>query len=100
MSEEKTQNQAMIRQKYTDEFKAEAVRMVLEKNVSVAQVSRELRMTEKLLGRWVREQRAKNGTLIETERQELTRLRREIKRLAEDNELLKKAALLLGSRTR
>ena len=41
------------RRSFTDEFKAEAVALVLEQNVSIAQVATDLDLTETSLRGWV-----------------------------------------------
>src|SRR5215472_6417382 len=42
------------RRKFTDEFKAGAVRLVLDEGKTVAQVARDLDLTESALGKWVK----------------------------------------------
>lgn len=42
------------RRKYTDAFKAEAVRMVVEKGYSLAEAARNLGINPQMLGRWKR----------------------------------------------
>ena len=85
------------RRKFTDEFKAGAVRLVLEEGKSIAQVARDLDLIASALGDWVARARAdagvgKPGTLTTTEREELAQLRRENRVLREEREILKKAA--------
>ncbi len=85
------------RRSFTDEFKARAVRLVVDEGRTVAQVARDLDLSESALGRWVERARAdveqsKRGPLTSAEREELTRLRRQVKELQEDREILKKAA--------
>ena len=85
------------RRSFTDEFKAEAVAQVLETGLSVPQVARDLDLTETALRGWVKRaeasrERVASGGLSDAERDELMRLRKEVKRLREDREILKKAA--------
>ena len=85
------------RRKFTAQFKAEAVRLCQVGDRSVGQVARDLDLTETALREWVKnaEVDAGNGppgALTSTEREELTRLRRENKRLQMEREILKKAA--------
>jgi transposase len=85
------------RRSFTREFKAEAVKLVLEHRMTMAQVSRELGVGESVLGRWVQNAnvdagRGPAGALTTKEREELTRLRREIGQLRMEREILKKAA--------
>jgi transposase-like protein len=85
------------RRSYTREFKAETVRLVVEGERSIAEVARELDLTESALRQWVHQAqvdagRGKPGELTTAEREELARLRREVKTLRMEREILKKAA--------
>ena len=69
------------RQQYTPEFKREAVRLVTEGGLSMAQVARDLGLTDNLVSRWKKEaemngQRAFPGQ-GHPQDEELARLRRE-----------------------
>src|SRR6202012_2013424 len=71
------------RRQFTDEFKAGAVRLVLDEGTTVAQVARDLDLTPAALGGWVKQARAnrdggKSG-LTSDERAELARLRKELR---------------------
>jgi transposase len=83
------------RRSFTDEFKADAVRLV-RSGKTVPQVARELDLTETALREWVRRAEADAGerqdVLTTEERQELARLRRENKQLRQEREILKAAA--------
>jgi transposase len=86
-----------IRRSFTDEFRAGAVRLVIEEGKSVGQVARELDLTESALRNWVDRARAdrgkgRPGVLTTAEREELTRLRKENRELRMDRDILKKAA--------
>ena len=85
------------RRSFTKEFKAETVRLV-GNGRSIPEVARELDLTESALRNWVRQTEVDAGhgapgELTTEEREELRRLRREVKSLREDREILKKAAL-------
>ena len=85
------------RRSFTAEFKAEAVAQVLEQGLSVPQVAKDLDLTETALRGWVKraeesQERVAEGGLSSAEREELLRLRKEVKTLREDREILKKAA--------
>ena len=85
------------RRQFTDEFKAGAVRLVLDEGKTVAQVARDLDLTPSALGGWVKQARAnrdggKSG-LTSDERAELARLRKDNRELKLERDLLKKAAL-------
>ena len=83
------------RRSFTPEFKADAVRLV-QSGKAIAQVARELDLTETALREWVRRAEADAGArqdvLTTEERQELSRLRREVKQLQREREILKAAA--------
>jgi transposase len=84
------------RRRFTEEFKAGAVRLVLDENRTVGAVARELDLTPSALSGWVRQamaDRSKGKTGLTTaEREELSRLRKENRELKMDREILKKAA--------
>jgi transposase len=85
------------RRKFTPEFKAEAVRLTRVGDRSVRQVAVDLDLTETALREWVKRADADEGkgspeTLTTAEREELTRLRRENKRLQMERDILKAAA--------
>ena len=81
------------RRQFTDEFKASAVRLVLDEGKTVGAAARDLDLTETALREWVKRARADRTQgrtgLTTTEREELTRLRKEVRILAEEREILK-----------
>ena len=84
------------RRQFTDEFKAGAVRLVLDEGKTVGAVARELDLTQSALADWVRKAQAERtqgrSGLTGVEREELTRLRKENRELRMEREVLKKAA--------
>jgi transposase len=85
------------RRAFTPEFKAETVRLVVDGGKAIAEVARDLDLTESALRLWVRQAQVdrgqgKPGELTTAEREELQRLRREVKELRIEREILKKAA--------
>ena len=85
------------RRQFSDEFKAGAVRLVIDEGKSLSQVARDLDLTVSALRAWVERARAdagnsKAGTLTTAEREELARLRKENRQLKLEREILKKAA--------
>lgn len=95
--ESEPKKQKRTRRTFTDEFRAGAVSLVLEKGKSMAQVARDLDLTQSTLGRWVEQARADagksmRGTLTTEEKDELARLRKENRELRLEREILKKAA--------
>jgi transposase-like protein len=84
------------RRKFTDEFKADAVALVLDEGRSIADVARSLGIVEQTLGNWVRQARIDRGEkegLTSDERAELVQLRREVRKLTMERELLKRATV-------
>jgi transposase len=81
---------------FSDEFKAGAVRLVLEEGKTVTEVSKDLDLVQSVLGKWVERARADNGTskrgtLTTDEKEELARLRKENRQLRVERDILKKA---------
>ena len=74
----------MQRRKFSREFKVEAVRLVQDRGVSVAQASQDLDLHENMLGRWVTEfscdpaQAFPGSGKQKPEQLEIDRLRREV----------------------
>ena len=81
------------RRRFTDEFKQQAVRLVLDEGKSVTAVARELDLVASALGNWVKQaqaDRSKGRTGLTTaEREELARLRKENRILQEERDILK-----------
>lgn len=89
----------MIRTKrhFTEEFKQEAIRQVQESGKPKSHIARDLDIGEGLLYSWLKkydEATAKGLTPVELseEKSELVRIKREFKKLKEENEFLKKAS--------
>ena len=92
-----TERKQRKRRSFTDEFKAGAVRLVLEEGKSVTRVAKDLDLVPSAVGRWVEQARADKGkstrgTLPSDEKEELSRLRKEVRELRLEREILKKAA--------
>ena len=85
-----------VRRGFSPDFKAGAVRLVLDEGKTVGAAARELDLTASALGLWVRQARAdrtkgKTGLTTE-ERAELAGLRKENRELRMERDILKKAA--------
>ena len=79
--------------KYTDEFKKEAVALVIEQGYSLGKAASSPGISDKTMQVWVRKVRDQNvGGLSDDERAELKQLRREVKELRTEKEILKKAS--------
>jgi transposase len=86
------------RRRFSREFKVEAVRLVRERGVTLAQAARDLDVHVNLLRGWVRAHRDDPAHAFPGEGQqkpeaaEVARLRREVARLKMERDILKKAA--------
>jgi len=91
-------NQKRNRQHYTQEFKHDAVKLVVEQGYSCNEVGRRLGVNQTNVSRWVREYRQQNdppadGAASRSELEsEIKLLRKENQRLQMEREILKKAA--------
>ena len=89
----------MERRKFAREFKLEAVRLIKERGVSVAQASRDLGVHQTQLRLWVKDfaddpQEAFPGHgQMKPEQAEIARLKREVTKLKAERDILKKAAV-------
>jgi transposase len=93
----KTEAKTQQRRRYTPEFKAGAVALVLSGGRRVADVARDLRVHKTVVGHWVRQARIDAGdgpptALTSWERDELAQLRKENRKLKVERDILKKAA--------
>jgi transposase len=88
----------MQRRRFGREFKLEAVKLVRDRGVSVAQAARDLDVHENVLRKWVKDfaadpQQAFPGQgQMKPEQLEIERLRREVHKLKAERDILKKAA--------
>ena len=84
----------MQRRKFSREFKIEAVKLVRERGVSVAQAGRDLDVHENVLRKWVKEfgsdpvQAFPGHGQMKPEQQEIERLRREVSKLKAERDIV------------
>jgi transposase-like protein len=82
--------------KYSPEFREEAVKLVIESSRPIAEVARELHVNEGTLGNWVNRYRKEHADdepeLTVSERARLREVERANRELRMENEFLKKAA--------
>jgi len=92
------------RRSFTPEFKAEIVELCQRGDRSIGQVARDFDLTETGVREWVKQAERDAGTrtdgLTTAEKDELTQLRRENRRLREDVEILKRATAFFAKETR
>ncbi len=89
------QSKQIKRKQFSSEFKREAVHLVTEGGLSIAQVSRDLGLNDNMVSRWKKEA-TQNGQKAfpgqgHPQDEELSRLRREVEVLRQEREILKKA---------
>ncbi len=91
----------MSGQRYTPEFKDEAVRQVTERGYSVADISKRLGVSVHSLYKWVNAGRPGKSEAQAEElaiaKREILKLRAEMRRLEEERDILKKAARYFAS---
>jgi transposase len=87
--------------KYSDELRERAVRFYFESDRPIAHVARDLGFNKEMLRRWVRQAEADRGRrpelLTTNEREELTRLRKEVAELRRANAILKDASVYFAT---
>ena len=93
------------RRSFTPEFKAEIVELCQRGDRSIGQVAGDFDLTETAVREWVKQAERDTGDhtdsgLTSQEKTELAALRRENRRLREDNEILKRATAFFARETR
>ncbi len=89
---------------YPPEFRAEAVRLARGSDKSIPALAADLGISSEALRHWLRRDdvdagRGQPGDLTTDEREELRRLRREVRVLQQEREILKKAAAFFARET-
>ncbi len=87
--------QHKTRRQFSKQFKAETVELIRSSGRSVPQVCRDLDLAESVVRRWLAQAEIDEGRregLTTAEREELTKLRKEVRVLREERDILKKAA--------
>ena len=91
------------RRSFTKEFKAEVVALVRQPGNTAASVARDLDLTETAVRDWVKQADVDDGTrdgLPSDERAELAQLRKEVRVLREERDILKRATAFFARETR
>jgi transposase len=89
----------MSSKRYPDEFKIEAVKQVVDRGHSVADVAGRLGMTTHSLYAWIKKfgpDSVEHNARTE-EQAEIRRLKKELKRAMEERDILKKAAVYFAN---
>ena len=93
------------RRVFTKAYKAEVVELVRKSGKSIGVVAKELDLTETAVRAWVQQAevdagRGPAGALTTGEREELSRLRREVQTLRMEKEILKKATAFFAKESK
>jgi len=83
------------RRQYTNDFKRDAVALVTERGYKISEAARSLGINDKVLRRWKHElsDPADDQTVSDDEKQELKQLRKRVRELEMEKEILKKASV-------
>jgi len=93
------------RPRYSPEFKVECAQLVLDHGYSIREAASSMGVGKSTLDKWVRKLRNERegnviqGTPITQEQREIANLKKQVKRLELEKEILKKASALLMSDT-
>lgn len=93
----------MSGKRYTEEFKIEAVRQVTEKGYTIAEVADRLGTTTHSIYAWIKKYATKSGHAASAQidqAKELARLKKELQRVTEERDILKKAAAYFASQSK
>jgi transposase len=89
------------RRRFTDEYKAETVKLIRESDRSIGEICKDLDLSETAVRRWLKQAdidagKGAAGALTTDELEELRRLRRENRELRQEREILKKATVFFA----
>ena len=90
------------RRQFSKQFKAETVALIRSSSKSVAQICRDLDLSETAVRKWLAQAEIDDGQregLTSAERAELGQLRKEVRVLREERDILKKAAAFFARET-
>lgn len=96
---------ARKRRKFTEEFKRDAVRLTQQSDRSVGQIAQDIDVGETALRRWMKQYeidqgRGPSGAITTEERRELTALRKRVRELEMEREILKKATAFFAKESK
>lgn len=92
----------MSNQRYSEEFKIEAVKQVTERGYSVSEVAKRLGINANSLHAWKKKYGlgSAHADQVDDQQAEIRRLRRELKRVTEERDILKKATAYFAKESR
>lgn len=82
----------MSKSNFSEEFKRDAVRQITERGYPVAEVSQRLGVSQHSLYEWKKKFSPASGTQGNDQAEEIRRLKKELARMTEERDILKKAA--------
>ena len=92
---------------YTKEFKLDAISLVLDQGLTIAEAARSLEIRANMLGRWIKENEADNNGQafrgngkLTPDQGEIRRLKIENKQLKLERQILKEAAVFFAKETK
>ena len=94
------------RKKYTKEFKLDAISLVRDQNLNIAEASRNLGVSAQMLGRWLKEEESEDGQAfrgngkLTPEQDENRKLKAQVKRLEMERDILTKATIFFAKETK
>ena len=97
----------MKRKQYTKEFKLDAISLVMDQGLKIAEAARSLEINANMLGRWIKESQTDdngqafrgNGKLT-PEQEEIRSLKSQIRQLKLERQILKEAAVFFAKETK
>jgi transposase len=96
-------NGRRARRSFSDEYKAEVVELCRTSGKSIAQIARDLELSETAVRRWIAQAEIDAGRrpgLTSDEHSELVALRKENRVLREERDILKRATAFFAKETR
>lgn len=94
------------RKKYPKEFKLDAVSLVLEQGYTRSEAAKSLGINPNMLGRWIKESESDDGQSfrgngkLSPEQEQICDLKKQVKRLELEKEILKKATVFFAAETK
>lgn len=82
----------MSKSNFSEEFKRDAVRQITERGYPVSEVSQRLGVSQHSLYEWKKKFSSGSGTQGNDQAEEIRRLKKELARMTEERDILKKAA--------
>lgn len=87
------------KQYYTREFKEEAVKLVVEQGYRVSEAANSLGVSDSAIRKWRSQLDPKSNKVNLDQQEEINQLKKEVKRLRMEREILKKAAAFFAKET-